>query len=408
MSTDITSKVQEITVINSVDDNEAGGSVVLAGTNYVDDGTIAVDKQFYVSFEYSPNAPALNLRGVVSDIQKKDSPRGDKETVVTLMSPFKNYRKQILNTTYFPDGTAIKDVLELLAGTYMGLPAGAYDFTLCYWTLNKFRIDGLTIPDAMTKLMQVGAVDVELVWVNGVLTAVGAGADVHSYPKNRLSVIDREGNTDINVLTSLNVIGAEMTPHTAPVAETIGTLAIPAGELTEGIDRWYFYVELTKLPAISITVESDLTTYFDFSYEGLKGNYAIILATRTGAGAQGATNLTVKGRPFKIGKLQQKVVLPAVFAEYSSDMEADYENPFIQSIANIQAVGTSILTRNWYSVRRPTTIKAPYDGELKPNDNIEVMDGGALLSTHWVRTIKTTWRASDSVLESVIDGWEII
>ena len=402
MSTDISSKVQEITITNSVDDSEAGGTVVLAGTDYVDAGTIAIDKQFYVSLEYSPAASALNLRGVVSDIDTKDTLSGDKETVVTLMSPFKNYRKQVLHTTYFPTPTTVKSVLDLLAGTYMGLPAGAYDFTNVLGSLNIFRIDGLTIPQAMSLLA--GTENKEICWYQGKLRAKGLGPGF-TYAKSRCSVFQLASKDDLKIVNTVNVTGAEMTPDTAPVAETIGTLAIPVGELTEGVDRRYFYVELTKLPAINITVTSDLTTYFDFSYEGLKGNYAVILATRSGGGSQGATNLTVKGRPYKLGKLKRKVPRTVAIPGYNDiDTEMDYENPFIQNFTDADTVGQYQLVFNKYAITSYMVV-APHNPELEPNSTLEITDGGVTLNTLIVRKITTTWRASDSISEDTIIGW---
>jgi len=195
-----------------------------------------------------------------------------------------------------------------------------------------------------------------------------------------------------------------MTPDNAPAAETIGTLTVTAGELNEGIDRWYFYVELTKLPAIDIAVESDLTTYFDFSYEGMRGNYAIILATRSGAGAQGATNLTVKGRPFKEGKITRKVTRAVPIPGYNDiDTQVSYENPFIQTFAQAKTVGDYLLLRNKYSFK-PMRVVAPHNPDLKCNDTLKITDTGGDV-TIIVRTIQTTWRASDSVCEDTITGW---
>jgi len=359
-----------------------------------------LDKQIHISFEFSPNAPALNLRGVVSDIQTKDTPSGDKESVITVMSPFKNYRKQVLHTTYFPDGTAIKDVLELLAGTYMGLPAAAYDFTAITDTLDKFRIDNLTVAEAMRLLAEAGLE--ELVWVQGVLTARYNGVII-DYERARCQYAVVNQNVNLQRINAVNITGAEMTLDTVPVEETIGTLAIPDGELTEGIDRWYFYVELTKAQAIDINVSANVTTYFDFSFEGIRENYAVILATRSGAGAQGATTLTVKGKPFKMGKLQRKVV----FSDIDTDTERNLENPFIQTWDTAGYVGNWRLIENEISVQEGT-IKVPHNPDLKLNDVINVLlPGGMSYCMIKARKIQTTWRASDYSLEDEIFGWEV-
>jgi len=163
---------------------------------------------------------------------------------------------------------------------------------------------------------------------------------------------------------------------------------------------------LTKLPAIDINVSADVTTYFDFSFERLQDNYAIILATRTGAGAQGATNLTVKGRPFKKGKIQRRVPRAVPITGYNDiDTERTYVNPFIQTFTTASTVGQYQLVFNKYSIK-PIRVIAPHNPALEPNTFLDIDDGETTLHTIIVRTIETKWRATDGLLEDTITGWD--
>jgi len=165
-----------------------------------------LDKQIHISFEFSPNAPALNLRGVVSDIQTKDTSSGDKESVITVMSPFKNYRKQVIHTTYFPDATPLTTPMGIIAEDYMGLAPDEYDFSNMVGTLNKFRIDGLTIPEALKLFAETE--NKELCWYQGELITKGLGPGI-AYDKSRCSILEVENENDLKIINVLNVIGAE-------------------------------------------------------------------------------------------------------------------------------------------------------------------------------------------------------
>lgn len=399
---DITEKVQSITTKLSVTDIECSGTIVLAGVDLVEDGTVALDKQFFVSLGFAPNSPVFNMRGVVANIRKEDTPDENKETNITLMSPFKNYRKQRLYTTYFPSNTPITTPMGMIAEYYMGLAPDEYDFSAMIGDLKKFRINGLTIPETLKLLAAIE--NKELCWVQGKLVAKGLGPSI-DYDKSRCSIIEVDDEKDIQIINALNVYGAEITPDIAPDPEEIGLLTIPSGELTEGIDRWYFYVELTKVPAIDITVDADDTSKFDFSYEGMKGNFAIILATRHTAGSQGETNIIVEGRPFKLGQIYRKVVRAVPVPGYNDiDTEADYYNPFIQSWTTAGTVGQYQLVLNKYSMK-PIKVIAPHNPELELNSLLSIKDGDNTLYTIIVREIETKWLASNGLLEDEITGW---
>jgi len=402
MAIDISSKIQSITVVSDVDDMEAGGNVVIAGTDLVEDGTLVLDKQVYISLGYS-GAPILNLRGVISDIQTKDTPQRDKETQITVMSPFKNYRKQILQTTYFEDDTPIKDVLELLAGDYMGLPPEAYDFSMMTSTLNSFRIENLSIPEAMKLLAEINSL--ELAWWKGKLITIGFLEPTIEYDISRCTIADSGGNTDLKIISAVNVFGREMRKDDGE-RKDIGSLVIPKEDLGEHIFLWYFYVELTDLPAENIFLTPSDVSHFDFNYEGIKNNYAIISAHRNNAGIQPVDVLiTVSGLVWKEGKLNRKVVRVVPIPGYETDMEVNYENPFIQDWATMESVGNYFLLRNKYS-QYPYTIVAPHNPDLKPNTTLKIKEGETELFTIIVRTIETKWQVTDSSLEDVIKGWE--
>jgi len=402
MSVDITNKVQSITTKLSVNDIECSGTVVLAGTDLIEDGTVALDKQFFVSLGFSPTPPILNLRGVVAGIRKADTADGDKETIITLMSPFKNYRKQRIYTVYFPNDTPITTPMGMIAENYMGLAPDEYNFSSMAGTLQKFRINRLNIPEALRLFAAIE--NEELCWIKGVLKTKGLGPSI-DYDKSRCSVVDVEDEKDIQIINTLNVYGAEMTPDLAPEPEEIGSLIIADGELNEGVDRWYFYAELTKVPAIDITVDADITSKFDFSYEGMKGNFAIILATRHTAGAQGETTITVEGRPFKPGQIYRKVVRTVPVPGYNDiDTEADYYNPFIQSWVNAGTVGQYQLVFNKYSMKQMKVI-APHNPDLELNSLLSIKEGEDTLYTLIVREIETKWLASNGLLEDEITGW---
>lgn len=404
MAVDISSKVQSLRVISSVDDSEAIGSVVLAGTDLVDDGTLAYDKQVYINVGYD-DVNSLIMRGVISDIKVTDTPQGDKQTELTLMSLFKNYRKTILHTKYFPDDTPIKNVLELLAGTYMGLPAEAYDFTMFTDKMERFRIENMNLVEAMQKLAETGLF--ELAWCNGILKGTQATIAELTYDKERCSLIEKGQKPDINIITSINVIGREM-DREGGERKIVATYNLSKDYLTAETKVWYFEVKIDELPADDFVID-DNATKFTFQYIRMRYNYAILAAIRTSDGNEPA-NVTVQieARVYKNKRLEQKVISPFYpgVGEYSGDFSTEYDNPFVQSFFDAIQVG-AILFQNNYSSRKPITVIAPHNSELMPNMGISIQEDGVPVYSIVARSIETTWNVNTHALEDKIMGWDI-
>ena len=337
---------------------------------------------------------------------------GKPETTITLMSLFKNYRKNILRTEYFPNAYPITDILDSLAGAYMGLPGANYDFSSigAGLTMQKFRINDVPLADAMSYLAEVARS--YLYWHKGVLKSalLTPAGDPDEYDFGRISEWNETGANELDWVETLTVKGRELTKEDGTEDVTVGTFVIKQEDFWQvWDDKWYFYINLEKQPADKLAVTADDATY-TYAVQGIEGNKIKILATRAIPDVEpaGDVTVTVKGRLYKVGQLEATIQNPPLVGSMSCTEET-YENPFIQSVAIAENVGWDRLF--YRALRHGIVFTAPHNGDLYVGKRLKFTNTPAGFDTSteiMIKNIQSTWQVTDHKMEDVITGLRVL
>jgi hypothetical protein len=442
---DITSRIQSLQVTKSVDPIDASASVVISsdGIAYTGDydDDIAIDKVLEVSLGYESGGDelALQVTGQISSISdQSDAGAFNQELSISALSLFKNFTKFPVSTGWLEDMTG-KELLDMIVGEFMGW--SKYDFSACSGKVfARVRIDEMMIPDAIVKIAEACLCEVYFEG-DGKIVAV-AFPDLQEEADWDYGAIDvadyKVGDQyDIGMVNTLEIVGKEIDPDdeetpTTLVAERTLSWADSAIRKEPAYDpvleKWIMFgilnLELFRSPVLrpQLDIEDDMPGTATYEIYGYTDSSVIIRIRRNPDDElefpdYGYPDYTITAQVYgylyqddKYSKIRATVRNDDLLTRYNNIVrKEEYENPFIQTIEDLQSIGHFLIMKAFYATS-PVSFTLPHNPSLKLNEIITatvVKDGEEVEYAGLVRTVNTAFNAGDYSLVDTVECWLI-